>query len=43
MKRKLLSIIPIVLVFFLISCVSIEEEPENNPPIADAGEDLCCC
>lgn len=42
MRTKFLYIIPIILIFFLISCVSTEEEPENHSPIANAGEDLCC-
>ena len=42
MKKKFLYIFPIVLIFLLVSCVPAEEEPENNPPIADAGEDFCC-
>jgi hypothetical protein len=42
MRRKFLYIFPIILTFFLVSCISIEEEPENNPPIANAGEDFCC-
>ncbi len=42
MKRRLLFIISIILVFLLVSCAPAKGEPENNPPIADAGEDQYC-
>ena len=45
MKKILLIIVAIIFTLSLLSCSAGYEiqEPQNEAPVADAGEDICCC